>query len=784
MTNTLMNYTTGTGELQHWLVAEDGFRTNWLGKGEAVFSLGNGYMGLRSVTEEHYANEQRNLFIAGTFNKFADNEVTELPNAADVLWMEFTLNGVRFDLTQGEILTYRRTLNLKQGELVRDVTWQSPNGEIYDLTFRRFVSMANLHVIAQRVSITPRQESVLAMTSGINGQMTNSGVQHFLEGDKRLYDGRFMQQLQTTTESGIDFAFHSVHRFSQHESFEPKSIIKMDRRKIFFDYSDIVIPANETLTIEKYSTVFTSRDKDVSVETTEELANFALNATRDVEAQGYDRLFHDHVHAWDELVWSHTPITIESEEMFDQLAIRFAQYHLAVMTPRHDHRMNVAAKGLSGEGYKGHTFWDTEIFILPYYTYTNPKIARSLLEYRYLSLPGAHRKAKENGYEGAMFPWESAWLDDGEVTPVWGAADIVTGEATKIWSGFIEQHITSDIAFAAWQYYHVTGDQAFMDRYGYELLIDTAKFWASRLEWNEAEGRYDINQVVGPDEYKEHVNNNAFTNYTAHWNIQTAIQYVDLLRQEKPGLFEQLNEKLDLETADERFRHVLDLIYLPQVREDGVLPQDDTYLQKEIIDLTKYKNQENVGSMFYDYNLEQVNEIQVSKQADVMILMYLLEDLFAADVKRANWEYYEPKTLHDSSLSLSTHSVLASDLGDQELAYDLFRRASEIDLGPNMKTSDAGIHAASLGGIWQAVVNGFGGVRMTGGNLRISPMLPQAWNALTYSIDWKGERLDVHAFQDRVTITRRTPSTEPLKIEVYGETREITDTFTSEVLSV
>ncbi|KDN58145.1 trehalase [Exiguobacterium sp. AB2] len=777
----MMNYTTGTGDLKDWLVAEDGFRPEWLGKGEAVFSLGNGYMGLRSVTEEHYANETRNLFVAGSFNKFADNEVTELPNAADVLWMEFKLNGVRFDLTQGTIHSYRRTLNVKHAELTREVTWESPSGDMYDLVFSRFVSMANVHVIAQRVTITPKQATTLAVTSGINGQMTNSGVQHFLEGDKRLYDGRFMQQLQKTTESGIDFVFHSVHRFKAAETIEPKSIIKMDRRKIFFDYSDIVVPAGETLTIEKYSTVFTSRDRDVEAT---DLAPYALDVTKDVEAFGYDRLLEEHVNAWDGLVWSHVPIQIESNDMFDQLAIRFAQYHLAVMTPKHDNRMNIGAKGLSGEGYKGHTFWDTEIFILPYYTYTNPKIARSLLEYRYQSLSGAHRKAKENGYEGAMFPWESAWLDDGEVTPVWGAADIVTGEATKIWSGFIEQHITSDIAFATWQYYQVTGDQDFMDQYGYELLIDTAKFWASRLEWNEAAGRYDINEVVGPDEYKEHVDNNAFTNYTAHWNIQKAIEYVELLRSEKPELFERLNEKLDLETAEERFRHVLDLIYLPQVREDGVLPQDDTYLNKQIIDLTKYKNQENVGSMFLDYNLEQVNEIQVSKQADVMILMYLLEDLFTADVKRANWEYYEPKTLHDSSLSLSTHSVLASDLGDQELAYDLFRRASEIDLGPNMKTSDAGIHAASLGGIWQAVVNGFGGVRMTGGKLRISPMLPKAWTSLTFSIEWQGETLDVHATQQHVTITRRVASEKPLQVEVYGEKRVITDTFTSDVLTV
>lgn len=777
MLNTTMNYTTGTDQFENWLVAEENFRQQWLGKGETIFSLGNGYMGLRSVTEEHYANETRNLFVAGTFNKFSENEVTELPNAADVLWMDFSLNGTRFDLTQGKIHAYRRTLNLLQAELTRIVTWESPSGDMYDLKFERFVSMSNIHAIAQRVTITPKQHTKIQLTSGINGQVTNSGAQHFLEGNKRLHDGRFIQQCQTTTQSNINFVFHSVHQFDLNGTFEPKAMIKMDRRKIFYDYTDIDVPESNSLTVTKYSTVFTSRDRDIKTDSLDALAAHALQATRDVEAIGYDQLFDEHVKAWDALVWSRTPIRIQSKNMFDQLAIRFAQYHMAVMTPKHDNRMNIGAKGLSGEGYKGHTFWDTEIFILPYYTYTNPEIARSLLEYRYHSLAGAHRKAKENGYEGAMFPWESAWLDDGEVTPIWGAADIVTGEATKIWSGFIEQHITSDVAFAVWQYFQVTGDEDFMDQYGYELLIDTAKFWASRLEWNDEAGRYDINDVVGPDEYKEHVNNNAFTNYTAHWNINKAIKYIELLRENKPELYKSLDQKLNLQLAEKRFHEVIDLVYLPQPREDGVLPQDDTYLSKKQIDLTKYKNQENVGLLFHDYNLEQVNEIQVSKQADVMILMYLLEDLFSADVKRANWEYYEPKTLHDSSLSLSTHSVLASDLGDTTLAYDLFRRASEIDLGPNMKTSDAGIHGASLGGIWQSIVNGFGGVRMTGGKLRISPTLPEAWEELKFSIMWKGEYLDVEVTSETVSITRQERSEQPISVEVYGEIVQIDSSY-------
>jgi len=324
--------------------------------------------------------------------------------------------------------------------------------------------------------------------------------------------------------------------------------------------------------------------------------------------------------------------------------------------------MGIGAKGLSGEGYKGHSFWDTEIFMLPYFTYTFPQIGRSLMEYRYKTLVGAHKKAQENGYKGAMYPWESAWADDGEVTPVWGAADIVTGKSTKIWSGFIEQHITSDVSFGVWQYYQITGDEDFMEKYGYEILMDTGIFWASRLEWNEEKQRFHINEVIGPDEYKEHVNNDAFTNWTAYWCIENAIEYYEKLKVEKPILFARLNQKLNLEAEIPVMKARLAQLYLPQPNTENVIPQDDTYLSKQIIDLTKYKNQTHVGSMFLDYSLDQVNQIQVSKQASVVMLMYLLEHKFSKEVKLANYNYYEPKTLHDSSLSLSTHAILANDL--------------------------------------------------------------------------------------------------------------------------
>ena len=440
--------------------------------------------------------------------------------------------------------------------------------------------------------------------------------------------------------------------------------------------------------------------------------------------------------------------------------------------------MNIGAKGLSGEGYKGHTFWDTDIFALPYFTFTDPQVARSLEEYRYLSLPGAHKKAKGNGYEGAQFPWESAWLDDGEVTPVWGAADIVTGQPTKIWSGFIEQHITADVAYGVWQYYMVTGDQDFMDRYGYELLMDTALFWASRLEWSGQDKQYHINDVVGPDEYKEHADDNAYTNYMAHWNIGIAIRYYQELKEHKPQIYERLNEKMGLDHACEIWKERRERIYLPKPRkEDLVVAQDAKYLTYPVIDLKKYKEAEEVGTLFREYNLEQVNRMQVSKQADIMILFFLMEDLFSLDVKRANWDYYEPKTLHDSSLSLSTHVILASDMKDKKLAYDLFERAVRIDAGENMKSSDAGIHAASIAGIWQSVVYGFGGVRMLHGELRVCPMLPDAWSSLEFTICWQGQKLAVASTHDQLHIKNMT-GTKTVEVEVYGEKYQISDEIT------
>ena len=765
-----MSYNSGTDSLKNWVVTETDFEPAFQGKCEVIMSLGNGYMGVRSVTEEKYIGQTRNMFVAGTYNKFDSEEVTELPNAADLTAIEIFIDGHRFHLESGVVTNYSRRLNLKHGELTREFTWENGQGKRFAMCFRRFISLANIHLIAFSVSIRALDcEANIEIRSGIDAQVTNSGAQHFHEGEKRIYDKKFIELLQHTTESNIDFVLVANHRyFLNNQEMDIAPSMMMDRRKVLVKIAHS-LKANETFQVEKFAVVHTSRDKkfDHPEYKLQQLREHALENITKCALSRFDSLLNESAAVWEQR-WAKMHIVIEGSD-FDQLAIRFAHYHLNIFTPMHDSRFGIAAKGLSGEGYKGHSFWDSEVFMLPFFIYTMPEVARGLLEYRYKTLDGARKKARDNGYAGAQYPWESA-LTGEEETPVWGAVDIVTGEATKIWSGFIEQHITCDITYAVWQYYQITGDQAFMDEMGYEIMFDTATFWCSRLDWLDDRQKWGICDVVGPDEYKEHVDNNAFTNYMVVQNIRLAIHYYDALMQHNPEILARLMQRLNLEHNYKIWQERVDQIYLPQPRkEDNVLPQDDTYLTREVIDLTRYKNQSAVGSIFKDYNLEQVNNIQVSKQADVMVLFLLLEDKFSRETKLANWNYYEPKTLHDSSLSLSSHSVLASDVNNTTLAYDLFERAARIDLGKNMKSSDHGIHAASIGGIWQCIVYGFGGVRMLGGKLRINPHLPEKWQKLNFPLYWQGERLEVTLDHQAIQIRRQQGNGKPLYIEVAGK---------------
>lgn len=751
MSKAYMNYNSGTAGKKNWIIKEQIFDREKLGKCEAIFCQGNGYIGQRAALEEKYTAECRDLFVTGTFDCFDEGEVTELPNLADFTNLKIELDGEIFSMDAGRLLSYGRKLDLETGVVIRSVLWESPSGLQAEITFERIVSLAEEHVIAFHTVIRPLNRDIrVRISSGIDGTKTNTGTQHFKEGTKRIYNANLMEYTAETVQSGVftvQYAGHRIYRGG--EEIHPYFLPVIDRRYLGIR-TEAEVAKGEELVVEKICCVYTSRDKDATEnETLQETEKRSHAAAEAYLKRGYTDLRGGNDAAWEEY-WKKTDIRIDSDDDYDQLAIRFALYHLNIMIKRDDDRVGIGAKGMSGEGYKGHSFWDTEVFLLPFYLFTDPSAARTLLSYRGKSLTGARKKAKENGYKGAMFPWESAWLDDGEVTPEWGAADVVTGEPIPILTGKLEQHISADISYAVWEYYLATGDETFMKRYGYEIILATAVFWADRVEW-EGESCH-IRNVIGPDEYKEHVDDNAYTNYLVKYNLKLALKVAEKLKKQDTDLFTEIDSRWALEDNLEAIRRAEEGLYLPKADDNGIIPQYDGYEKLKYLDLTKYKESDVVGTIYEDFNQEQIGEYQVHKQADTVLLLLLFPELVSTEERERNYEFYEKRTLHDSSLSKSSHALLAAKLGRHEEAYNFFRGCCDTDLGPVMTTSNAGIHSACMGGIWQCVVQGFGGVEIREGKLHIEPELPSGWKTLTFCIDYEGTALEVSASQENVEI--------------------------------
>lgn len=665
-------------------------------------------------------------------------------------------------MNTGSVEAYRRVLDLQTGELTRSLIWRAPEGARYSLLFRRFVSLADRHIIGQKLTVAPlNRDARLEWTAGIDGRITNGGTQHFIEGESRVFDRRILRYTAVTGQSNVLCCLHSA--ISADKSAAPLPII--DRRGIALSAA-LSLRAGESLTLEKLTVVTTSRDREDAGDAAER----GLALAQSADGDGYDALYEKSADAWRAL-WRAQDIRIDGACGKDRLALRFAVYHLNILSPKDDPRIGLGAKGLSGEGYKGHAFWDTEIFMLPYFILSQPEIARNLLEYRYLGLDGALRKARENGYSGAMYPWEAAWTSDGETTPLFGSADVVTGKRMKILTGLIEQHITADIAFAVWQYYTATGDERFMEECGWEMLAQTALFWASRVTWDKEKRAYVINDVIGPDEYKEHVNNNAYTNYMAANNMRLGLRAIQAAKAIGGELPARLSRPHDPDGAARVLQTALDGLYLPTPDENGIIPQFDGYFDLARIDLTPYRHASALGTIYNDYNMEQISAMQVSKQADTVELLLLMDDLFPPDIKRKNFMYYEARTLHDSSLSKAAHSVLAADMGDTDMAYRFFQAACDIDIGPDMGSSSDGIHAAAMGGLWQCVVYGFLGLRIVGDDLRVSPNLPKAWNSVSAAIRWRGSELRITCDRGGAHIERTAGA--PVALIVNGKSLTI-----------
>jgi len=739
-----IRYQKGKNEYKNWIVNESEFNVKSQHKFETLFSLGNGYMGTRASLEERYSRERRGFYIAGIFDEYP-GEVTEMPNLPDWIETDIYINGEKFNMYKGRIYQYSRNLNLKDGTLVRNFIWENHKGHILQFNFERIISMKNLHTALLKINIEPMNFSgKIEVVSGINGRVSNSGTQHLKEGIKRLV-GDDILYIPETQQSEVKVYMRLSHNILVNKSTPNVEKEFIASRRILKRSFKFNFEKGDNIEINKYLSIYSSRDKKIDGN----LETKTLNNLNKIKAKGYSKLKKEHIDKWSS-IWNDIDIKISGSN-YDQLAIRFALFHLIQMTPNHDDRISIAAKGLSGEGYKGHVFWDTEIFILPFYIYNYPETAKKLLKYRYNTLDGARKKAKDNGYNGAMFAWESANSGE-ETTPKYGDVDILTGEEIRIWSGETEQHITVDIQYAIDQYFKVTDDFKFMKNYGFEIFFESTRFWTSRLEYNDKRDYYEINNVMGPDEYKEHIDNNAFINHMVYWQFEKALEYIEIIRDKQPDFYKNLKTRINLNQEEiQEWKTKKDKIYLPQPEKGNIISQYEGYQDLPEIDLEKYKQGE-VGDIFNDFGWEQITNSKVSKQADVVILTYLLEDKFNTETIKANYDFYEPLTLHDSSLSPAIHAAVASRIGKIESAYNLFQRAARIDLGENMNSSDKGLHSASLGGLWQAIIFGFAGFNYKDKKVYLNPKLPNKWNMVSFKIKVRDNVYQLAITKEKINI--------------------------------
>jgi trehalose/maltose hydrolase-like predicted phosphorylase len=481
---------------------------------------------------------------------------------------------------------------------------------------------------------------------------------------------------------------------------------------------------------------------------------------------GWRAVLARHEAAWGNR-WHCSDVEVDGDAAAQQ-ALRFAIYHLNSAANPADERVSIGARALTGDDYHGHVFWDTEIFLLPFYTLTWPEAARALLMYRFHTLDAARAKSVRMGWRGALYAWESA--DSGDET----APEQVIGpdrQVIDILSGKEEQHISADVAYAVWQYWQATRDEEFLRDAGAEIILETGRFWASRA-LPEADGYRHIRDVIGPDEYHEHVDDNAFTNVMARWNIRRAIDVAALLRERWPEGWTNLSNRLGLDDTElNQWRLTADTIATGLDPKTGLFEQFAGYFALEEINLADYEGR----SVPMDVVLgrDRTQRSQVIKQADVVALLGLLPEEFVGDAGTTNFHYYEPRCGHGSSLSRTMHGFVAARLGYSALALRYFRQAAAIDLADTHVAIDGGVHIAALGGVWLTAVFGFAGLSLRSDGVAIDPQLPVGWQSLGFGLQWRGRRVKIRIDQVKQCLEATLEEGEPMTLVVTGTAREL-----------
>ena len=740
-----------------WVLSHEGYNVLTESAVESRFAFGNGFLGMRAARSVsrgptwtswlgylRWASWPR-CYVAGLFDiPNVEPPVPALVPVADWSRVRIMLDGEPLLAREGEVLLGTRKLDMRRGMLLSSWTHRTPAGITATGQELRLLSLADRATGLQLLWLSIDRNGVDVRFEASFG-MSGLGMEPM----------RLDPDLGAWRTEGTDKAVAMTSAATLRLNgnlLEPNRPFSL---RWSWRWRSVAGQAAE------FDRVVAVARADKPEDDPAPSANAALARATSL---GWRAVLAAHEAAWDAR-WSASEIRIEGDDELQE-ALRFAVYHLTSTANPADERVSIGARALTGDAYFGHVFWDTETYLLPFYTATWPEAARTLLMYRFHTLPGARAKAAHIGCKGALYAWESA--DTGmETTPERVVAS--DGAIVEILSGKMEHHISADVAYAVWQYWRVTGDDDFFLQAGAEIMLDTARFWASRAVAGQ-DGKRHIRHVVGPDEYHEDVDDNAFTNLMARWNIARALETIDILRARWPDGAAILLKKLalgDEELGDWRDATTRMVTGLDPAT--GLYEQFAGFHALEPLDLAVYADR--TVPIDVVIGRERTQRSQVVKQADVVTLIALLPEEFLGTTAETNFRHYEPRCAHGSSLSAAMHALVAARLGDAEMALNYMRETASLDLDLDPNTA-GGVRIAALGGLWQAAILGFAGLDMTADTLSFDPRLPPQWRSLSFRLCWKGRTVAIHIAGKAVEATLLTG--EPMDIRVAGTKKDLT----------
>ncbi len=739
--------------INDWLIVEQRYYPRFMAQTETIFALGNGYLGMRGVFDEDTPAAENGTFINGFFEyrpliygedaygfpKFSETML----NVTDSKIIRLFVDGDSFDLSKADIVQFERKLDLRSASLIREVVWETPSGKRVAMKSRRLVLFRRRHTaaIAYEVRVLDTSARLTLVSElavpeiravdetdprraqGFRGQVLHPVTQQV--NGNRIILCHNTQQSQMLLACGMDHVLNTECEYSVDTK------CRDDVGAVVFSVQAEPNAPVELIKFISYHTAVDSSPREICFN-----ADLTLDRAR---RRSFDGLLGDQ-REYMEAFWERSDVQIiGSQDPPTQLAMRWNLFQILQASARTE-GTGVAAKGLTGQAYEGHYFWDTEIYVLPFLIYTSPRLARNLLKFRYSLLDKARQRAQVLGHRGALYPWRTI---SGEESSAYYAA------------GTAQYHINADIMYGLQKYVTATGDTAFLYEYGAEMLVESARMWVDLGFYSERlGGKFCINGVTGPDEYTAVVNNNYFTNLMARENMRYAATTVETMRNEAADSYSELVDKTDLKFAEVlEWKAAAEQMYLPYNERLGIHPQDDDFLDKEPWDFAGMPAEK--YPLLLHFHPLNIYRHQVIKQADTVLALFLHGHQFSAEEKKRNFDYYDPLTTGDSSLSVCIQSILAAEIGYMDKALEYFEFAVSMDLADVAGNVKDGVHIASTGGTWMAVVYGFGGFRDYEGRFSFKPRLPAEWEGLRFPLTIHGQLLEIDITHETTTYTLR-----------------------------